>query len=321
MPCFYTSPSANEQRHPHPGAWAGWCVLAVWLLAGQLAHAQSFTYVAGQSLGLFESRQLRQGESLYIPAGVVAWCDFQVVGSGVRIVNDGEWHPSQSALEMGAVLVNNGSMNALFMQVNDGQYINKGNAAYYDFYVGPAGHFLNDKGGFLLARGSLLVAGTMQNCGQLSVPNNTYVLTGTEVPCSSGPLPVTLVSFTARSVGRGVLVEWTVGSELGSDRYEVERSADGLLFALVGTVPARGASDYSYTDKASPGAVYYRLRSVDTDGSAAYSPVVALAGAALARLSYYNELGQVLAGPIRGFYVEVSEYENGAVERKKYVEH
>ncbi|NML67592.1 hypothetical protein HHL22_20520 [Hymenobacter sp. RP-2-7] len=294
-------------------------MLALLLLAGHLALGQDYTYVAGQNLGLFEGRQLRAGESLLIPKGVTAYCTFQVVGPGVRIVNEGTWHPSQGALEYGAQLLNAGTLEATFLQINEGLFVNQGQATFQDVPVAAKGRLTNTTTGTLVVTNLLQVAGQLQNCGQLQARNFGYYYDGVEIPCTQVPLPVTLLAFTARAVGHGVLLEWRVASELNAARYEVERSADGRQFAPIGQVTARGATAYSYPDQASPAAVYYRLRSVDTDGQAAYSPVVALAGPALVRRSYYNQLGQRLAGPGPGFYVEVAEYDNAAIERKKYV--
>jgi len=97
----------------------------------------------------------------------------------------------------------------------------------------------------------------------------------------SAPLPVELVRFTAEPQGTDALLTWATASEKNNDRFEVESSADGQTFARIGTVPGHGSSaqahEYQLTDKtiaryaADP--VYYRLRQVDTDGTATYSPV------------------------------------------------
>ncbi|MCC2544888.1 IPT/TIG domain-containing protein [Hymenobacter sp. BT175] len=102
-----------------------------------------------------------------------------------------------------------------------------------------------------------------------------FYLTGTE-----GPLPVKLVSFTAEQRGPAVELAWRTASENNSDRFEVERSADGRTFERLGTVAAQGnssrASDYAFLDGRYPDAIsllYYRLRQVDRDGTFSYSPV------------------------------------------------
>ncbi|MVN76585.1 T9SS type A sorting domain-containing protein [Hymenobacter sp. HMF4947] len=100
-------------------------------------------------------------------------------------------------------------------------------------------------------------------------------LTGT------APLPVQLLSFTAARQGTAVRTAWATASETNSAYFVVQRSADGRTFADVQQVQAQGSSvvrhDYAALD-ATPlgGTSYYRLRQVDQDGTANYSPVVAV---------------------------------------------
>jgi hypothetical protein len=100
----------------------------------------------------------------------------------------------------------------------------------------------------------------------------------------SAPLPVALTSFTAEPRGADALLKWTTASERNNDRFEVEASADGQQFRRIGTVAGHGtttqAHDYQLTDPAiahyAADPVYYRLRQVDLDGTASYSPVRAV---------------------------------------------
>ncbi|RZK90605.1 MAG: hypothetical protein EOO62_34835, partial [Hymenobacter sp.] len=93
-------------------------------------------------------------------------------------------------------------------------------------------------------------------------------------------LPVQLAAFAATAApNRAVRLGWTTASELNNAYFEVQHSLDGRTFAAVGQVQGRGtsaqASTYSFTD-AAPGAAtthYYRLRQVDADGTATFSPV------------------------------------------------
>ncbi|MFD1466703.1 T9SS type A sorting domain-containing protein [Hymenobacter caeli] len=110
-----------------------------------------------------------------------------------------------------------------------------------------------------------------------------FVLASTEATGGAGnnPLPVVLTGFTARRQGPAVLLEWATASERNNSRFEVQRSADGQAFATLKTVPGSGSSTaahaYSWLDAdAAGGPLYYRLRQVDADGTATYSPVVAV---------------------------------------------
>jgi len=128
--------------------------------------------------------------------------------------------------------------------------------------------------------------GTLWAWGQhATLPSTT--LTPLQV-LGPGPLPVVLTAFTATAAGpAAVRLAWATASESNSARFQVERSPDGLSFDQIGTVAAAGSSSaprqYAWLDATLPAGAtgaYYRLRQVDQDGTAAYSPVrhLALAG-------------------------------------------
>ncbi len=112
------------------------------------------------------------------------------------------------------------------------------------------------------------------------------------------PLPVELNTFTAQpsTSQTAVRLAWTTAVETASARFEIERSTDGTTFVRLAAVAAAGtttsAHAYSFTDTQLPtvASLYYRLRQVDTDGSATYSPVrtVALGPAAPALVLFPN---------------------------------
>lgn len=96
------------------------------------------------------------------------------------------------------------------------------------------------------------------------------------------PLPVTLLSFTAKPEGDRVQLAWDTTAERDADRFVVERSADLREYASVGEVAANGTTDtrqhYGLTDmRPLPGANYYRLRQIDLDGTAhTFKPISAI---------------------------------------------
>lgn len=94
------------------------------------------------------------------------------------------------------------------------------------------------------------------------------------------PLPVELKQFSATAVRQDAQLSWSTASELNNDRFVVERSLDGLTFSAIGTVRGKGTSTqqskYSFTDAGAArfGAlIYYRLKQLDFDGTATFSPV------------------------------------------------
>ncbi len=132
---------------------------------------------------------------------------------------------------------------------------------------------------------------------------------------SNAPLPVVLTQFTAVAEGTSaVRLTWATASEKNSRHFEVERSADGVSFAQVGTVAAAGttatARTYALLDAALPAGarvLYYRLRQVDLDGTAHYSPVRSVAVAAGLSLYPNPTAGgaATLAGAAPGALVQV----------------
>lgn len=104
----------------------------------------------------------------------------------------------------------------------------------------------------------------------------------------SQPLPVKLLNFTAqRSSGDDVLLQWQVASETDVLRYDIElaRGNDDLQngrFGLLASVPGLGNTtgirNYSFTDREADkfGPRYYRLKTVNADGSFSYSAVRAV---------------------------------------------
>ncbi|AMR28386.1 hypothetical protein A0257_15670 [Hymenobacter psoromatis] len=101
----------------------------------------------------------------------------------------------------------------------------------------------------------------------------------------ANPLPVVLTAFTAQAVqNRDALLSWNTASEVNSASFDIERSVDGVAFAKIGGVAAQGtsvsATAYTFTDAGvgarAQGPVYYRLRQLDLNGAAAYSPVRAV---------------------------------------------
>jgi hypothetical protein len=94
-------------------------------------------------------------------------------------------------------------------------------------------------------------------------------------------LPIKLTSFKGEAQGRNNRLTWATSSEVNFKEFVVERSADGKSFAAVGSpVPTKGVStgsNYSFIDfNGAAGTLYYRLKSVDNDGTFEYSDVIAI---------------------------------------------
>ncbi|WP_460968687.1 T9SS type A sorting domain-containing protein [Spirosoma migulaei] len=96
---------------------------------------------------------------------------------------------------------------------------------------------------------------------------------------TSSPLPVTLLSFTAKPEGDRTQLAWATTWEYNADHFRVERSRDLQEFITVGEVAATGTTDsrqyYGLTDlNPNPGINYYRLKQIDRDGTTqSFKPV------------------------------------------------
>ena len=95
----------------------------------------------------------------------------------------------------------------------------------------------------------------------------------------TGALAVELGAFEVVSNENAVSVNWTTISENDVYKYIVERSNNGTSqFEEIGTIGVFGNSqtikDYTFEDIAPIAKGYYRLKTVDIDGSTSYSHVV-----------------------------------------------
>ncbi len=94
----------------------------------------------------------------------------------------------------------------------------------------------------------------------------------------SGPLPVSLLSFSAKKSGSINNLQWNTGRELNAKSFIVERSIDGKNFKQIGEVAATGNSNttrsYFFTDMEPVKATnYYRIRIVDNGAAQKFSQV------------------------------------------------
>ncbi len=99
---------------------------------------------------------------------------------------------------------------------------------------------------------------------------------------SGTALPVRMIAFMAEKYEtHHALLQWATAAEENVHQFEIEHSADGYLFAQIGTVPARNRSDeqeYRFIDRAKrTGIHYYRLASRDLDGTVSRTDIRAVA--------------------------------------------
>ena len=91
---------------------------------------------------------------------------------------------------------------------------------------------------------------------------------------------VEVLSLSVYPLGDHARVEWRTGQEIDFQKFVVERSPDGTNFFPVGQISARGSfSEYSFTDE-SPlddergGSFFYRLKTLNNDGTFGYTEII-----------------------------------------------
>lgn len=142
--------------------------------------------------------------------------------------------------------------------------------------------------------------------------NNIYYadIINVNASCSS-ILPIELVSFDGEkeSCGQNVLL-WKTASEINNEKFEIERSSDGITFIKIGEVLGKGTSsqmtNYLFRDTdVSPSINYYRLKQIDYNSDYTNSSIISIDNScenSIKTLKITNLLGQ-----------EVDESYNGVI--------
>lgn len=109
-------------------------------------------------------------------------------------------------------------------------------------------------------------------------------------------LPAKIISFTAGRMSDYTKLNWTIGNELTVDRYELQRSDDGINFyTIVTQVPfnRNGTELYSYDDrKILNGTAFYRLKITELSTQVSYSHIVTVS------LNGNDKLLYVITNPV-----------------------
>ena len=130
---------------------------------------------------------------------------------------------------------------------------------------------------FLLLAISASLDGWSQNCSLLpsQIPNFSACFGILTTPIS---LPVKLISFNGAYQNQKAMLTWVTENEYNFQKFEVERSTNGINFSTVGVVLPFGEegrkANYEFPDNLSSvrgNIFYYRLKMVDRDGKFEYS--------------------------------------------------
>jgi hypothetical protein len=93
----------------------------------------------------------------------------------------------------------------------------------------------------------------------------------------SAILPVKFGDINLSQTNGIAKISWNVLLEVNTEKYYIERSANGRDFAAVGSLSASQSKAYSFIDAAPLNITgFYRIKAVDKDGKLSYSNVIRL---------------------------------------------
>ncbi len=186
-------------------------------------------------------------------------------GSGIFIVKLNS--ALTTATNSNIVLINGATANNVFFQVNGAFTAGTSSSLQGTFLV---------NGAIVLATGASLNGRGLSIGGAITLNANTVTNVAT-------PLPVSLVSFTAKpQADRTIDIAWTTSLETNNKGFVVERSKDLQLFEKVGEVGEIAANssalkNYKLSDQTPyAGTSYYRLKQTDLNGITTIYPAVSV---------------------------------------------
>lgn len=170
------------------------------------------------------------------------------------------------------------------------------------------------------ASGSIATTGTITSNALSSFNRFTFGSTSTV-------LPLTLVNFDAKRKNELTEVSWKTADEHNVNYFQVERSENGVDFYSIGKLSARNSGrteNYVLNDdKPLVSVAYYRLKSVDNDGSFTLSHLVRVAETSNNNLlivnnPVYDKIVLTAKGDLTGeFDYSIYDINGKAVQRGK----
>ncbi|MBS1730596.1 MAG: PQQ-dependent sugar dehydrogenase [Bacteroidetes bacterium] len=95
---------------------------------------------------------------------------------------------------------------------------------------------------------------------------------------SEDVLHASLLSFTAKTYRKSVILNWSTANEINVDSFELDYSRDAIHFSTIAEVAPnnnQGSNTYTYEDNPKDtGIIYYRLGVRNKDNIILYSPIV-----------------------------------------------
>ncbi len=272
---------------PGPSNVAGSFVVNIY---GVVTRNGNLSFTGGSTLNVYDT--------LIIKGNFTVASSVVVHPGGILIIT-GDFTSTSSS---GNKLINNGNVVTVGNFSHSGGAITT-NDRFYSFDTTPTFNWgasvdgVGYNGSNTSAMGNELKTHAALNSANPSLSNYVNNILGV--------MPIKLIAFTGVVENNQVLLRWTTASEVGFDHFEIERASHDLMFEKIAQVMGAGYNTndehpYSFTDS-SPvmGKNYYRLKSVDLDGSYEYSSVVVSTIEASKSISVYPN-------PSNGDFVNVA---------------
>jgi hypothetical protein len=114
-------------------------------------------------------------------------------------------------------------------------------------------------------------------------PGGIDLVAVTGIYIENSVLPVRFLNFSAADYQNNINLKWDIENEISVDRYDIERSEDGISFTKTGTINvtanAGNAKSYTFIDNSFTqftNLIYYRIKQVDLDGKYLFSKTLVL---------------------------------------------
>jgi len=131
-----------------------------------------------------------------------------------------------------------------------------------------------------------------------SSPAGTYTLqvtypNGVVVVSTNSVLPIKLSKFSGKYADNSNQLSWSTSTENNTNIFEIERSENGSEFTKIGSKKAIGNStsiqNYIFNDVniSNKSVLYYRLKTIDNNGSFGYSNIIKIAKEIKTTISLY----------------------------------
>ena len=91
-------------------------------------------------------------------------------------------------------------------------------------------------------------------------------------------LPIHFVAIKASNINGKAAINWNVADEVGTLKYDIEKSVDGISFTEIGEQAAQTntVTSYVFIDNNPSSVNYYRIKAISETGAIAYSSVIKL---------------------------------------------